>query len=70
MALGDYFSKDEALWLPKGSVRAVMALALIGGSIYLALVTNDLTTLIGLAGAAVGYYFGGKKETVSDEAGK
>src|SRR3972149_5491543 len=40
MALGDYFAKDEALWLPKGSVRASMALGLVGGSIYLAVSTG------------------------------
>lgn len=66
MALGDYFSKDEALWLPKGSVRAVIAITLIGAAIYLSIALKDLTFLGGLAGAAVGYYFSKtSKETPS-----
>jgi len=53
-------NKDCPLWMPKGSVRALMALGLIGAVIYFASahgagdVPAALTTL---AGVVVTYYF-------------
>lgn len=50
------------LWLPEGSVRAIMAIGLTGAVIALAVLGREppdaLTTV---AGMVLGYYFGVKK---------
>jgi hypothetical protein len=49
---------EEPLWLPKGSVRAIVALGLTGGAIY-SLVTdiNAPEWYIAAVGSVIGYYF-------------
>lgn len=55
-------NSSEPLGLPRGSVRAILALAIVGSTIVfngIAMVTGgtpDATT-VGLAGMVVGYYF-------------
>jgi len=52
--------KENPLWLPKGSIRALLAASLVGAIVYLAVgsggseVPGALTTL---AGVVVTYYF-------------
>ena len=60
MAIKDYLNKDEAFWLPKGSIRAIMALVLIGAVTYLSIYLKNMDFISSLAGAAIGYYFGAK----------
>jgi uncharacterized membrane protein AbrB (regulator of aidB expression) len=54
---------SESLWLPPGSVRALLALlavlAVIVGA-FLRLPTEYFTALVGIASAWGGYYFGSK----------
>lgn len=63
-----WFQKDKPLWLPEGSIRALVTLMLIGTVCILCVanITHDidkdkfhasLAILEGLAGAAFGYYF-------------
>jgi hypothetical protein len=49
---------EEPLWLPKGSVRAIVALGLTGGAIY-SLVTGSSVPewYIAAVGSVIGYYF-------------
>jgi len=49
---------DEPLFLPKGSVRAIVALGLTGGAIY-GLVTGNAVPewYIAAVGSVTGYYF-------------
>ena len=42
------FDKDQPLWLPKGSIRALIAMSLIGASIYAGLVLRELGESAGL----------------------
>ena len=50
------------LWLPPGSIRAILALLLVGGGLFTVLATNDIPQcLLGLIGAVVGFYFGAKQ---------
>ena len=37
-----WFNSDQPLWLPKGSVRAIIALSCIWSAIYAGLVLGDL----------------------------
>lgn len=63
---------NEALGLPKGSVRAILSLMLIASLIYLAAglrVTEAVTALVALAGAALQAYFA-KPATTTTEGGK
>lgn len=57
MALKDYLSKENAWYLPKGSIRALLAGALTLSIVYLCIKTSNVEVLAGLAGAAIGYYF-------------
>ncbi|MCP4365265.1 MAG: hypothetical protein GY800_08205 [Planctomycetes bacterium] len=63
-----WFQPDKPLWLPEGSIRAVITLMLIG-TLCMLLVANivyeidkdrfhsSLSIIEALAGAAFGYYF-------------
>jgi len=52
---------NEPLGLPKGSVRALMALAVIGGTMFIYLWTNEVPDwLISAFGTAFGFYFGNR----------
>jgi len=56
------FNPNQPLWLPPGSIRAVMALSLTGALIYLlvsqAPVPDWLTPVIT---ALIGFYFAGRE---------
>ena len=51
---------DHALFLPPGSVRAILALMLVGALITLAIMHPEtgIAAITGVAGTALGYYFG------------
>lgn len=49
------------LWMPPGSVRAILALTLIGATIYMAVVGGEIPQVLGtLAAAVVAFYFGSR----------
>jgi len=54
-------SKKSPLWLPSGSVRAIIALTVVGAGVGMFIARGDIpqafTAIIGLV---VGYYFGKK----------
>ena len=50
--MADLISADHPLWLPEGSVRAVLALAVVGAFIAGALDAVEIVTLV------LGFYFG------------
>ncbi len=53
--------KKHALWMPEGSVRAIGFFALVGAVVYYANGTEQALAIIsGLAGAAMGFYYGQK----------
>lgn len=53
----------DAFGLPKRTVRAILAGALVGAVIYTTIQTGDTpSTLAALAGAAVTFYFHRKEE--------
>lgn len=53
--------ETQPLWLPAGSVRAVLALVVIGGAIVMQVAVGAVPEwLQPLAGAAFGYYFGAR----------
>ena len=45
------------LWLPPGTVRAILAILLTGAVVFLAIKTESLDVLTGMAGMALGYYY-------------
>lgn len=52
----------EPLWLPRGSVRAVLALALVTVAATLTLAGRDLPeSFAGLVVAVVAFYFAGRQ---------
>ena len=56
-------NKVHALGLPPSSVRALLAIMLVGGVLAAAfydMPEGKFAALVGLAGAAIGYYFGSK----------
>ena len=56
------FNKDQPLWLPKGSIRALLASALIGATIASAFVHAEITAgLLTLATVVVKDYFEARK---------
>ncbi len=50
---------NNPLWLPEGSVRAILALGLVGSAIYgvFALAPEASGLLLGLTGAVLAFYF-------------
>lgn len=66
-----FFNKNEAFGLPKGTVRAVLALTLVGALVAAILVydvaAEGVTLLSTLAGTALGYYFGARGAEKSSE---
>ena len=61
-------NKNEAFGLPKGTITAIFAGSLIFGTVYLCIITKDTSVLVGLAGAAVMFYFNkNKKEEVKKD---
>jgi hypothetical protein len=54
------------LWLPEGSVRAIIALSLIGVLSYLAITeTIQPDRLIEIVMVIIGFYFGSRKTTTT-----
>jgi len=52
---------DKPLGLPEGSVRALLALTIVGASVVYLFVNKSLPTgLVGVLGAVIGFYFGQK----------
>ena len=52
--------KVHAWWLPAGSVRALLALVLVGAfvvAIFLEMESEGITALAAMAGSAVTHYF-------------
>ena len=56
------FDKGNPLWLPKGSVRAVLALGVVGGYSYLCVTTSNLEALGLVAVMVMQNYFQKKDE--------
>ncbi|RLI74772.1 hypothetical protein DRO97_05120 [Archaeoglobales archaeon] len=53
--------KNEPLGLPRGSIRAILALVTIGGTIVLYGLTGNVPDwLISAFGTAFGFYFGSR----------
>jgi len=49
---------ENPLWLPKGSVRSIIALSLVFTTCYLVVFVGDIPeALLGLVGAVIGFYF-------------
>lgn len=50
---------NKPLWLPEGSIRAILALVIVGSAIasVFLLESSDAAILIGLAGAVTAFYF-------------
>ena len=62
-------AKNDPLGLPKGSVRAIIALIIILGSfIYFFIAKEFPPELVGLDGAVIGYYM--TKRTTEDKVDK
>jgi len=47
----------QPLWMPQGSVRAILAIVLVGAFIALAFLGRSLEAMTGIVGAVVGWYF-------------
>lgn len=55
-------NKVEALGLPPGSVRAILALVLLGILVYCTIARVPVSETVGtLTGTAIGFYFGSGK---------
>lgn len=51
-------NKNEPLGLPRGSVRAILAIMIVGSTVIgFTIGTAVDQALVGIAGAVVGYYF-------------
>lgn len=46
-------NKEQPLWLPKGSIRAIIALSLIWGAIYAGLVLREVAEATSLGVMAI-----------------
>jgi hypothetical protein len=54
---------DKPLGLPEGSIRALLALTVVGATVmYLFINKSVPTELVGVLGAVVGFYFGSRKK--------
>ncbi len=54
-------NSNEPLWLPRGSVRAILAILLVGVLCVLALNAQiDAAAFLGIVAAVVAFYFGTK----------
>lgn len=59
-------NKKEALWLPPGSVRAILAIGLVAATIALSVVHGAVPEgIMSLASGAVGFYFASSRSTNS-----
>lgn len=56
-----WFPSDRALWLPPGSIRAIIALATTAAAIATIFQLGYIPdTLMVLSGYSLGFYFGGR----------
>lgn len=54
---------DKPLGLPGGSVRAMLAILIVGASVAYLFINKELPTgLVGVLGAVVGFYFASRKK--------
>lgn len=56
------FNNFEPLWMPRGSVRALLAIGLVGsvaGGFFMGMI--EAKDLVQLAGIAVAFYFAGRQ---------
>ena len=54
---------DNPLGLPEGSVRALVALTIVGATVTYLFVNKSVPTeLVGVLGAVVGFYFASRKK--------
>lgn len=51
------FSSEHAWWLPKGSIRAVLAIIVIGAAVVVLTANNEYGLLAGMAVLAMNFYF-------------
>ena len=64
-----YFSKRTPLWLPPGSVRAILALLIVVTAMFLFMTQREVTDgLIGIVGVVVAFYFNGRTSEYSNGA--
>jgi len=57
-----YIVEEKPLWLPAGSVRAVLSLGTVGTCLWMLSKGNiPVETFIAVAGVVFGFYFGSKK---------
>lgn len=62
-------NKNEALGLPRGSVRAVLAIMLVSAVIGLAFTGKNAPGLDAMAAGAVAWYFAAKRNDVGASGG-
>jgi hypothetical protein len=55
------FQNDQPLWLPRGSIRSILALAVVGAFLF-GLIDADVALLV------LGFYFVGRTAAASTEA--
>ena len=56
------------LGLPEGTIRAILALMILGATLAYWLIYKTMPTeLLGVAGIVVGYYFGAREGTATGE---
>lgn len=56
-----WFTSDQPLWVPEGTVRALLTLMLVGGLLALYIVgKNPPDSIVAMAGTAFGVYFGAR----------
>jgi TRAP-type C4-dicarboxylate transport system permease large subunit len=61
MKSNDFLSNEQALWLPPGSIRAIIALSTTAASIACVFVLGYIPdALMIINGYSLGFYFGGK----------
>ncbi len=64
--------RNEPLGLPKGSIRAIITLLLLGMlgmTIFYDVDSSSMAVVAGLAGTSVSSYFGSRRETNGNDNG-
>ena len=57
-----YIPEEQPLWLPAGSVRAILSIGTIGTLLYLLSIGKvDVNIFVAVTGVVFGFYFGSKK---------
>jgi hypothetical protein len=56
-------NSEQPLWLPRGSVRAILALILVGATVTgILLRLGDMQILVAMLGPVLGFYFAKDKQ--------